>query len=316
VNSLLSIDVGSRYIKIISGRPSAGSINVKAAITVPSPKGMIDNGIVTDPELAAEAIRLALDDAGITDSQATAVITSPAIITREIRFPRTSKKNARSIISHEADALLGDGDYYIDYFLQDHHQNGKMRAFIFALPTGIIATYKKMLSLAGLTPFSLDIGPNAIRKLIGSIGILNSIPKEEISIVTDCGYNYMHFTIFLYDKLIYARSIKADLPQHVKEAAEDALETGEGFSDDAFSDLVSGLGDEILKILRFLASSDYKEHVSNVLLCGGLSGVDGLSEALSEYLYTDVSTINARKKLSSLANYREYINALGAQIRL
>jgi len=313
---LLTIDIGSKYIKFVFATISSRQVIVSNYYTLPTPPDYTQDGIIADFDGTAEIIGQEVEKNKWRGSKTSIVLTSPDIVVREIKLPKTSVKNIRNIVTNEMSAYLGNEEYAVEFFLQNQDKN-TLKAHAFAMPSQIIESYKRMLSQAYLSPVALDIGANCIRKL--NMGMKAAHDNEAITVCVDIGYNFINFNIFSKTYLLYTRCIKIELDSAYKLSIKKADEQEEASENNTNTDNVylSYIGDEIQKILQFLASSEYKDKKITVSLCGGGANYHGIDKWLTEYLSIDVMMMDNQEHPGIKgANLKEFANALGAQIRL
>lgn len=314
---MLTIDVGSRNIKIINGGVGTKSISVKSQILLSTPVNTVMNGFVVDFERIVDVIHRALEENNIKEKKAACVITSPDIIIREIKLPKTNSKNLDIIVSNEMETFLKDDHYSVEYFLQ-YQEDGVIKAYTFAVPARVVEAYKKMLLTAGLIPVALDIGANSMRKLV-SWGNLLKQKDERMDVIADIGYNFINFNIFEKKTLVYSRCVRLDIDEEMKKHVDTLRQCSktELELDVDFTAYLSMVGDEIQKVMQFLLSSDFRERQAKLFLCGGTANFSGVADLLHEYLNMDVNLIESRRSPNfKTESLKEFICALGAQVRL
>jgi type IV pilus assembly protein PilM len=319
VNDLLTIDVGSRNIKIINGGVAPKNISVRNQILLDTPENAVANGFVVDFERIVDVIHGALEENNIREKKASCVITSPDVIIREIKLPKTNSKNLDIIVSNEMESFLADDNYSVQYFLQNQ-EDGVIKAYTFAAPTRVVEAYKKMLLTAGLIPVALDIGANSIRKLVSWGNLLKQQKEEQrMDIVADIGYSFINFNIFERKTLVYSRCVRLEIDEEIKKHVDTLRESSrtELELDVDFTSYLSKVGDEIQKVMQFLISSDFREREAKLFLCGGAANFSGVADLLREYLNKDAYLIESRRSPNFKSeSLKEFICALGAQIRL
>lgn len=292
---------------------------MKKQLLLDTPENAVLNGLVVDPGAVAAAIRNALEQNGIREKKATVVVTSTDIVIREIKLPKTNKKNIDMIVANEMDSFLGeDDDYSVEYFMQDQ-EDGALRSYAFALPSRVVETYKKMLTSAGLIPVALDIATNSMRKLVSWGNLLVSDGNPRLDILVDIGYSFINFNIFEKKNLLYSRCIKIDVDAEVKRHVDTlrGVPRSELETDIEFTGYLSVIGDEIQKIIQFLISSDFRMDDLKVFLCGGGANFDEVTYLLGEYMNMDIFMIESRRSpIFKEESLKEFLNALGAQVRL
>lgn len=316
MKALLSIDIGSKQIKLVYANISSRQVNVSNCYMLDTPADCMQDGIVTDFDVIAEMIGQEVSKNKWRGSKTSVVITSPDIVVREIKLPKASAKNIRTIVTNEMSSYLGNEEYAVEFFLQNQDKN-TLKAHAFAMPSQVIENYKRMISQAYLSPIALDIGANCIRKL--NMGMKSAHTDDEIIVCVDIGYNFINFNIFSKTYLLYTRCIKIELESKYKipmKKPEMTEEPGENTAD-LDNIYLSYIGDEIQKILQFLASSEYKDKKITVCLYGGGANYFEIDKWIAEYLNIEVMIMDDQKHPGIKgANLKEYANALGAQIRL
>jgi type IV pilus assembly protein PilM len=282
VNDLLTIDIGSRNIKIINGGVAPKNISVRNQILLDTPENAVANGFVVDFERIVDVIHGALEENNIREKKASCVITSPDVIIREIKLPKTNSKNLDMIVSNEMESFLADDNYSVQYFLQNQ-EDGVIKAYTFAAPTRVVEAYKKMLLTAGLIPVALDIGANSIRKLVSWGNLLKQQKEEQrMDIVADIGYSFINFNIFERKTLVYSRCVRLEIDEEIKKHVDTLRESSrtELELDVDFTSYLSKVGDEIQKVMQFLISSDFREREAKLFLCGGAANFSGVADLL------------------------------------
>ncbi|NMC56381.1 MAG: pilus assembly protein PilM [Eubacteriaceae bacterium] len=305
---MLSIDIGSKYIKLLYANISGKQIVVSDNILLQTPPDAVVNGLVSDFDIISEIIGQEVSKQKWKGAKTSVVITSPDIIVREIKLPKTNSKNIKTIVSNEMSSFFSGEKYAIEYFLQNQDK-AVLKAHAFAMPLSLIEDYKKMLAKAQLFPSVLDISSNCIRKI--NMGLKYEQDSEDIIVNVDLGYNLINFNLFYKNYLLYTRCIKMEIANETKLSAEIGSELK------AENTYLTYIGDEIQKILQFLASSEYRDKNTVISVCGGGANADGIDSWLKQYLNSEVVIAdNMKHNGIKGGNMKEFINALGAQIRL
>lgn len=306
---MLSIDIGSKCIKLLYASISGKQVVVSNNILLQTPPEAVVSGIVCDFDVIADIIGQEVSKQKWKGSKTSIVITSPDIIVREIKLPKTSSKNIKSIVSNEMKSFLGDEKYAIEFFLQNQDK-AAIKAHAFAMPLQLIEDYKKMIAKAQLFPAALDISANCVRKI--NMGLKYEQDSEVIVINVDLGYNLINFNLFYKNYLLYTRCIKIEINNESKPVS---IECENEIN--ANNTYLTYIGDEIQKILQFLASSEYRDKSTIISICGGGANIANIDAWLGDYLNSEVVLAdNIKRSGIKGGNLKEFINALGAQIRL
>lgn len=301
---MLSIDIGSKYLKIIQGN-GGRTLTTRKEVLAEMPEGCVSYGLVKDYERVAKILRTVLIEEHITDKKAAVTLSAPEVIVKEMTLPLLSPKDTERVVANELEDYLSEERYAIDYFTFPCGEGAK--ALIFGIDRNVVDYYGEMLRVAGLTPVALDVHANAVRKLVKSAGLIPH-SDAEVGIIADIGFDLINFHFFVGGELIYTRCMnmgmdiyaKANLTQMCGKKAAELLE------DVNFSTYVSLIGDAVQQMLQFNATGEYKALGVKIYLAGGGARFDGISTALSEYLSREVAVLNTKI----------LINALGAQIRV
>jgi len=309
---LLSIDIGSKQIKILNAKTSAKQISVLNYISLPTPKNTMQNGIITDFDKIADVIGQEVVKHRLRGSKTAVIITSPDIVVREIKLPKTNVKNIKNIVNNEMNAFLGGEKYTVQFFLQNQDKT-ILKAHTFAIPMQVAEDYKKMLSKAFLYPLYLDTCANCIRKI--HMGLKYDIDDDTVVVSVDIGHSFLSFNLFYKNNLLYTRCVKSELDDSVKPDID--KDENSKLSASYYNMYLTYIGDQIHKILQFLASSEYRDKKTVVSLCGGGANFPEIDLFMQDYLSNKVVLTNNIKHSSiKEGNLKEFINALGAQIRL
>ncbi|BDF57933.1 pilus assembly protein PilM [Christensenellaceae bacterium] len=301
---MLSIDIGSKFLKIIQGNGDR-SIKTKKEVLSEMPENCVHNGVVTDFEQVAKTIQNVLAEERITDKKAVVTMSSPDIVVRELTLPKTTPKNTRQMVESELEDFLAGERYAIDYLTRADAEH--TRVLVFGIDQKLADGYKAMLVSAGLTPVALDVHANAVRKLACVAEVVPNT-DHEVSIVTDIGFDLINFHFFIGGELTFTRCAVIGMDAYAKENIGQMYgRSAEELKDDVnFNTYVASLGDEIQKMLQFAATGEYKSLETRIYLAGGGARFEGLAELLGEYLSRGVTALNTKILL----------NALGAQIRV
>ena len=101
---LIGIDIGTQQIKIAELRPGKTGLTVSALALGPTPLGIIQNSIITDPSAMGSALKQLMRDSGITVKKAVGCITGQnAVVIRIIEVPRMTDAELKETMKWEVE---------------------------------------------------------------------------------------------------------------------------------------------------------------------------------------------------------------------
>ena len=154
VNTVLSIDVTDRRIKLVKGVFSGGKVKVLKAAAVDLEKGLVANGFVGDAAQVAQVLTAALRKNGLNAREAVVSITSNLIVFKELRIPAARNDELSFMVHNQMQHSMGISDEYcISYTVMGdvEVEGATMRRILAtACPQRLINTYKQLFALMGV----------------------------------------------------------------------------------------------------------------------------------------------------------------------
>ena len=349
--NVLSIDIGSKDIKIVVGHLKSNNIYVDKAITIATPRDSYKNGYILESEVLREAIYDILTKEGIKEKKAICTVKSTAIITREVILPFVAKaEDIGPMVRNEIEQFLPImlDDYVIEFRVLQEFMDGeikKMRVVVAALPKEIAKDYFELLQGLDLTPIALDMNANTILKLFSNSFQINdenySLDKT-VSIV-DLGHNYIDINIVSRGIMEFSRVIpmgSSDIDMSIANTLNLSIDEAEfkkineidimkeglanSFSEEMLKDTIKSNIEywvqEIKRVYQYYLNRSRENSVEEVYLYGGASKLKGLTEYANSILEVPCASINkmSNVKLSKDlldTDIRSYLNCIGAIIR-
>jgi len=298
---------------------SDGNINLRARASVPF-TGARDQ-LMASPRQVKSLVQKARKSSGFKGSHV--VASMPANKTRIVSVSyqvSSGQSDAEAILNQMADRLEGElSDYVIDYLPVRANPKAHERLAIVAVAKreDIIA-YLDVLGSAGLTVDSLEIGPAAIRRLVGAMSKPDVI---ENVLVINFGRTVSYLTIISKSRLLFDQEINygensvldlvaKNLEVSVEAAWELVYKHGlQAGGTDSNSALMEGgidvadtlreiikptfmqLVDEIHRAMIYAASETHGESVDRIYLLGGIARWAGADSFLQKMIDLPVETI-------------------------
>jgi len=169
-NSLVSIDIGFRNIKVVEVVLQKNKeIFIKNYGIASTPRDCIKNGAIKDVYKVTNEIKKIIVDNGIKSKNAKIVMSGTNIISRVFMIDKAPGQDIDAVVraAVEQNMPINTNDHQIDYkVLQQlkEKDNTKIKVFVTAVAKTIIKSYIDILLELGLKPLSVDIPANSTAK--------------------------------------------------------------------------------------------------------------------------------------------------------
>ena len=343
----LSIDIGSKNVKIIEGSFNGDSIDILKALEVPTPANSYHDGQIIDVDILANTIRNVLEDNNIKSTDVGYTITSNSILNRTIELPSTKDEDIANMLEFEIGQQfpINLDDYVTQSKVIEKVETEPKKSIVVVsvLPKLIVEEYLSLTNALSLNAISLDTHSNAMSKLLYEEarvnGELGRLEKSTIALL-DIGFNYTNVIIiergnFKFNRLIDfgGKNIDTNIANSfnlsVEESEEKRLEIrGLGIEDENLSlnlvkevieNTIDNLYTEIEKIFKFYTSRTLGNEIERIYLYGSTSNTVGLDTYIQSrfniatYAIKELGVIGTSKYENE--NLIQYLNAIGALIR-
>lgn len=343
---VLSIDFGSKSIKVIEGKCSKENIKILKAITIDIPQDTYRNGQILNQKALAKVIGDQLNEYKIKTTLVHAIINSSEVLIREIVIPKVPQKDIKSVVHYQvADYLpINVEDYTVQYVSQGNILEGdmeKIKILLLAIPKEIISSHLDLLKSIGLRPEVLDYQGNAIAKLLEFNNVVNEDQAlENLAVASiDMGYSNSKITITKNGKIEVTQIIDFSVEtlcnnisaffEYSIEDVEEKLKKIESlqriqedeFSDEArFSNIIrssfTSLFEKTDAIIRYYDSREVGNSLDYILLQGGLSNIPDIDEMFSNYFEIPARQLSALDRIRWDGDLSSYATAIGGLIRM
>lgn len=348
-HNVLSIDIGSDNIKMVTGRQQGPNLLISSVHMFPTPQHSFQDGRITDMDAIKNEIGKAISSNNIKAKKVIFTIDSTSIIRRELELPVVKPEEMDSMVRFEIEQYLPIimSEYVIEYKVQEEFTDEnikKARILVAALPSSIAEDFLQLVKELKLSPHALDINSNSISKLFATKNMINGegYGLDKTVAFIDFGYSSINLNIISkgitkFSRLItnggndidvnIANSFNLDVRQaENKKMAECNLQQGQegNVSSSMINDMIRMTVDswvqDIQRLFQYYTSRGNLNRIDEIYIYGGSSNLKGLVGYLNSSLNIPafkISSIN-NIKLGKLANTVEleyYLNAIGAIIR-
>jgi len=317
----IGLDIGSGLIKVVVIDHGRGEPELTKVAIMPLPADAIVEGEVMDPGIVTDAVRNAIESAGIKTKEIVTAVGGRDVIIKKIQIERVREKQARELMRWEAEQHVPFDmeSVELDFQILDPDADGmEMSVLLVAAKRDLIESKMHLITDAGLRPTVVDVDafalhnafelnhPDAMNGVVGLINIGHEVTN--INILDD------GVPILTRDITVGTRKFREDLQRERGLGAEEAELLLQGYDRSPHLDaVIESRGEEIAvgieRAAAFLASSSRSgNQMRAVYTCGGGARVPGLTEALANRLRVRVAQAN------SLANLRVRDGALDSLV--
>jgi len=305
----VGLDVGSGLIKIaVIDHSKGGPELVKVAITKLQPDAIVE-GEVMDPGIVSDAIRAALDNAGVSGKNIVTAVGGRDVMVKKIQTERVKEKQARELMRWEAEQHVPDVESVeLDFQILDEGRDAdEMNVLLVAAKRDLVDAKIRILADAGVTPRVVDVDafalhnafevnyPEAMKGFVGLVNVGNEVTNVNIM---DNGV-----PILTRDLPLGTRRFSEDLQRQHGLSARDSENLIRGYDrspqlDSVLSMRVEEIALGVERAAGFLATSRNTAQLRAVYVCGGGSRTPGLAELLGDRLKIKVEHANPLARLN------------------
>ncbi len=347
--NVLSIEPGSKNIKIIEGRHNRNNVFIEKAIMIPTPKDSINDGKIIDRDKIRDILQKTIKENKIKSKKVIFTTKSTSIISREIEMPFAKQEELESMVKFEIQQYLPImlDDYIVEFKILDEFKEDnqkKLRLLVVVMPKGIAEEYIKLVRELKLKPLALDVNSNSVSKLFNKnlkINNENYSFDKTVSII-DFGHEYLNVNVVSEGNSLFSRIIQQggkDIDISLANSFNFTMEEAENkkineckiikvnsdyIETSMMNEILNGTIDafimEIKRVFQYYESRERGNKINKMYIYGGTSKLNGLIEYLSEAFsipvleINDLNNVKFSKSFSQIEIHR-YLNTIGAIIR-
>lgn len=301
----VGLDIGSGLIKVAVIDHSKAQPELVRVAVAPLLADAIVEGEIMDPGIVSDAIRAALQDAGVTTKDVVTAVGGRDVIIKKIQIERVKEAQARELMRWEAEQHVPFDMESVELDFQILDPDGtdaEMSVLLVAAKRELVEAKVRVVTETGLSSVVVDVDAFALHNafelnypsaMTGTVALVN-IGNE----VTNVNLVEDGVPILTRDLPTGTRRMKEDLQRDRGLGSDEAEAMLRGFDRSEHLDAVlESRGEEIAvgveRAVAFLASSSRSgSGVSGVYVCGGGSRAPGLLEVLGERLHLPTQAAN------------------------
>ena len=311
----IGLDIGSSYIKSAQLNDAKEGYELSFMSMLRLDQDLIVDGIITDKNRLAAAIREVLKLAGVRGGDAVIGVSGhSSVIIKKIGMPVMTAEELGASIKSEAEQYIpfDINDVNIDFEIlgPKPDEPGQMDVLLVAAKKNVIADYAEAVDMAGLDPLILDVDAFALSNMYE----LNydSAGKKNVALVnvgaSKTNINVLHDgrLVFTRDSAMGSNYHSEILERDLDISREDAerLKLGRsiaGVSPEKAEIVLAAASDEIYteiyRSFEYFKSSVADEEVGEVILSGGAALIKKFPEMMAEKLGMQVELADPFKKI-------------------
>lgn len=275
--SRLSIDIGSRQIKVIESEVRSGRLEIKKAICFDTPAASVVNYAVRDAEAIGALLRENLLAARIRATSATTCVPGAAAVLKRFKLPLSEAERLSRTVRAEVESLplFGSDSLCIDYQVCEAADEESLDVLVAAARSETVQGYVDALAAAGVPPDAVDIDSLALANMIDTNHGVD--PSRTIAFV-HVGAELCALGIQSHASWVFTGNVG------VGADSDGPMSVQDGRCPQAPTPLQPRLVDvarEVDRALRFYWPESAGDRVDEILLSGGGAQIPELSELLS-----------------------------------
>lgn len=337
----ISIDIGSKYIKIVEGMYDGKVVSVKNLITVPTPENSYLDGDITDFVALRSALGDAIGRSGMTSKEVIYTMESKSIISREVELPSVVEKDIKQMMEYQVEEYFPVN--LDEYVMQskvveeiDTADKKESKISVSILPKAMCEEYLRLTDSLELKPIALDMNDNSIYKLLSesfnSTGNEDGLRDKTIATL-DIGHNITNISIIEDGKFRFSRLIEVggrDINRNIEQRLnipEDEVERiklniGSVLSDnmnsqegqentqlDSIKSVIQGslsdLCQEVERIFRYHTGRSSGNQINEIYIYGATSRMIDIEKYIEDVLHIPTYKISHLDNVRLVKKYRD-----------
>lgn len=343
---VLSIDLGTNFIKVAEGKYQKDKLNLNKVVQIPTPEGCIADGKIINAQAIIDVLSFLIKENSIRAKDVIFTTNSSSIINRDILIPVVQEEEMETVIRYEIQQYLPINldDYIIQFIVLDEivdDTGAKLKINVTSFPERMANTYYNVVNALELNPYALDVTYNSINKLANYSKYTSNngqIIGGTVAFV-DMGATSINVAIFKNGKLDFTRMIKSggdnidyalsqSLNMSIKSTESLKIKDGDllrNSEEDILNLTIRKSVDDILeeleRILQFYSNKS-NTTIDKIYIYGGTSNLKNIEQYIKNKLniavdnIEDIPNIDFTSKDVINENLGQYLNAISAIIRL
>ena len=314
--SVVGLDIGSSCVKAVELKPAGDAFELSKLGHATLPSEAIVQGAFLNTTAIVDAIREAMERAGIRGREIATAISGHSVIVKKITLQQMSREQLEESIKWEAEQYIpfDVNEVNLDFQILDTAQGeGQMDVLLVAAKKDLLDDYVQVIAEAGYSAQVVDIASFAVENAWeantagedeGVVALANiGSQVSNINVVTG-GVPVFTRDVALGGSL-YTEEIQKTLSIGFEEAERIKIGDADVASKDvvpkeveqAMRQVTSQIVGEIARSLEFYAATAEDGGIAKIVLAGGSAHVSGLAAAFEERMDVPVEVMNPVQRL-------------------
>jgi type IV pilus assembly protein PilM len=310
---LVGLDIGSRSIKVAEVADKKRGRTLERFGMVDIAPGLIEDGIIKDPETVAETLRQLFKTYNVKERNVAISIGGYSVIVKKINVQSMEEDQLQETIHFEAEQYIpfDINDVNLDFQIlgENEHNPNQMNVLLVAAKKEMINDYVSLTQMAGLNPCIIDVDAFALQNIfeqsydVGAANIaLIDIGASKTSLNILKGAN----SVFMRDVSLGCGQINQKIASIVDCTIEEAelIKFGDRtdkISPEELSEIASSIVadwcTEIRRALDFFYSTYPDDQIQQIVISGGGGNIKEFRQLLAVETSAEVTTINPFEKI-------------------
>ena len=315
--SIVGLDIGSSSVKAVEVAVKPKGIELLHMGVAKLPPEAIVQGAFLNSGAITEAIREAIDNAGIRAKSVATAVSGHSVIVKKISLPTMTREELEESIRWEAEQYIpfDINEVNLDFqILQGGESEGQMDVLLVAAKKDLIDDYVHVITDAGLQPVILDVAAFAVEN---AFGLNYDSSRNEVVALVNVGSQTVNINIlskgapaFTSDISTGGNAYTEEIQKALSVSWEEAerIKIGGGSREESqevvpheVEQAIRGVTDtvigEISRSLDFFAATAAESRISRVMVSGGGSRVSGFESAFQGKTNLPVSRLNPLERM-------------------
>ena len=315
--SIVGLDIGSSSVKAVEVAVKPKGIDLLHMGVAKLPPEAIVQGAFLNSGAITEAIREAIDNAGIRAKSVATAVSGHSVIVKKISLPTMTREELEESIRWEAEQYIpfDINEVNLDFqILEGGESEGQMDVLLVAAKKDLIDDYVHVITDAGLQPVILDVAAFAAQNAFSQN---YDSSRNEVVALVNVGSQTVNINILSKGAPAFTRDISTGgnaYTEEIQKALSVSWEEAErikigGGSREESQDVVPheveqairGVTDtvigEISRSLDFFAATAAESRISRVMVSGGGSRVSGFESAFQGKTNLPVARLNPLERM-------------------
>lgn len=225
--TVLALDIGSRFIKIAELRMARGVISVLGVAACPTPEGVVDNTQILDPVTLGRTVKELVRVSKMNCRNCIVSISSPSsVVVRPVELPRMTRRELEESMKFEVERHIpfSADEIIMDYApLEDldaiPEEQANMKVLLAVAQEELIDAYVKVLRVAGLSPAAMDVEILSAMRAIVDIHAMDGSYERTYALV-NIGASSTEISVVEHGNVVFTRSVRIAGDQLTEAIAE------------------------------------------------------------------------------------------------